>query len=116
MCPHSGNAEALQLAGGTVTPSYHSKGSVITVTHAIAASIRSVEAEAIETCTFFALACDSSMDRSANKQELVYTRTLGNGEIWTAFLGPRDLWDGAAASILAAYKQTMLHAGLRVEK
>ena len=62
------------------------------------------------------LASDSSMDRSANKQELVYTRSLCNGEVRTAFLGLRNLRDGRAESIMAAYKQAMLHAGLPVEK
>ena len=51
----------------------HFTGSVVTVTHAIAAPIRSVEVEAIESSTFFALAYDSSVVRMANKQELVYT-------------------------------------------
>mmetsp|Transcript_56597 Transcript_56597/g.93083 ORF Transcript_56597/g.93083 Transcript_56597/m.93083 type:complete len:290 (+) Transcript_56597:242-1111(+) len=54
-----GDAEAVQLAGGTVTPSYQSHHSVATITHAIAAPIRSVEGEAIESSNFFALACDS---------------------------------------------------------
>ena len=58
-CPIPGNAEALMLGGGTVTPSYHSCSSV----HAIAAPIRFVEGEAIETSMFFALASDSSTDR-----------------------------------------------------
>ena len=54
-----GDAEAVQLAGGTVTPSYQSHHSVATITHAIAAPIRSVEGEAIESSNFFALASDS---------------------------------------------------------
>ena len=68
-----GDAEAVQLASGTVTPSYQSHDSVVTITHAIAAPIRSAEAKAIEISNFFALAFDRSNDRSANKQELVYT-------------------------------------------
>ena len=76
----------------------------------------SVEGEAIESSNFFALASNSSTDRSANKQELVYTRSLRNGEVRTPFLGLRNLQDGRAVSIMAAYKQAMLHAGLPVEK
>ena len=37
-----GHAEAVQLVGGAVTPSYQSYNSVITITHAIAAPILSV--------------------------------------------------------------------------
>ena len=66
--------------------------------------------------TFFALASDSSTDRAANKQELVYTRTVSMGKSRTAFLGLHDLQDGSAEGILAAYKQVMLHAGLTVEE
>ena len=76
-----GDAEAVRLAGGTVTPSYRSHHSVATITHAIAAPIRSVEGEAVEGSNFSALAYDSSTDRSANKEELVYTGSLRNGEV-----------------------------------
>ena len=68
-----GDAEALMLGGGTVTPAYHSRPSVRKIVHAIAAPIRSVDGEAIETSLFFALASDSSTDWLANKQELVHT-------------------------------------------
>ena len=96
------------LGGGTVTPSYHSRSSVRQIVHAIAAPIRFVEGEAIETSLFFAVASDSSTDRSANKQVLVYTRTLRKGQVYTAFLGLWQLRDGTRHSIVAAYKQTML--------
>ena len=102
--------EALMLGGGTVTRSYHSRSSLRRIVHAIAAPIRFVEGEAIETSLFFALASDSSTDRSANKQELVYTRTLREGQVCTAFLGFWELRDGTAPRIVAAYKQTMLKA------
>ena len=85
-----GDAEALMLGGGTVPVSYHCRSSVRQIVHAIAAPIGFVEGEAIETLLFFALASDSSTDRSANKQELVYTRTLREGQVCTAFLG---LWE-----------------------
>ena len=55
-----GDAEALMLRGGTVTPSYHSRSSVRQIVHAMAAPIRRVEGEAIETLLFFALASDNS--------------------------------------------------------
>ena len=51
------------LGGGTVTTSYHSRSSVRQIVHAIAAPIRLVEGEAIETLMFFALASNSSTDR-----------------------------------------------------
>ena len=111
-----GDVEALMLGGGTVTPSYHSCSSVHQIVHAIAAPIGFVEGEAIETSLFFALASDSSTDRPANKQELVYTRTLREGQVCTAFLGLWELRDGTTPSIVAAYKQTMLKAGMPVEK
>ena len=50
-----------------MTPSYQSHQSVATISHAIAAPIQSVEGEAIEGSNFFALAFDSTTDRSANK-------------------------------------------------
>ena len=68
-----GDAEALMLSGGTVTRAYHSPFSVRQMVHAIAAPIRLAEGRAIETSLFFALASDSTTDRAANKQELVYT-------------------------------------------
>ena len=114
-CPHT-QAEAVQLAGGTVTPSYQSHDSVATITHAIAAPIRSVKGAAIASSNFFALAYDSSTDCSANKHHLVYTRSLRNGEARTAVLGLRNLRDGRAESLTAAYKEAMLHAGLPVEE
>ena len=86
------------------------------IVHAIGAPIRSVEGQAIETSLFFALALGSSTDRSANKQELVYTRTPREGQFCTAFLGLWELRDGTAPSVVAAYKQTMLKAGLPIEK
>ena len=48
------------LSGGTVTTAYHSPSSVCQIVHAIAAPIRSVEGQAIETSLFFALASDNS--------------------------------------------------------
>ena len=65
---------------------------------------------------FSALASDSSTDRAAHKQELVYTRTVRMGKSRTAFLGLQDLHEGTAVGILAAYKQVMLRAGLTVEE
>ena len=56
------------------------------VVQAITTIIRFVEGQAIETSLFFALASDSSTDRSANKQELVSTRTLREGHVCTAYL------------------------------
>ena len=49
---------------------------------------------------------------SANKQELVYTRTMRAGRSHLAFLGLQDLQAGAAVAIVAAYKHVMLRAGL----
>ena len=92
------DAETLQLASSTVTLSYNYKGSVVAVTYAIAAPICSVEAKAMESPTFFALAFDSSSDRTANEQGLVCTQTLRSREVWTAFLGLRGLRDSGAAS------------------
>ena len=65
------DTKALQLAGGIFTPSHHSKGSVVTIIHAIAAPIRSVEAEAIGSSNFFVLASDASVEQTANKQQLI---------------------------------------------
>ena len=114
--PTRGDAEALLLSGGTVTTAYHSPFSVRQIVHAIAAPIRFLEGQAIETSLFFALASGSSTDRSANKHELVYTRTLREGQVCTAFLGLWELRDGTAPSIVTAYNQTMLKAGLPIEK
>ena len=110
------DTEGLQLAGGIVTLSYHSRTSVAKITHANAALVQSVKEEAIESSNFSALASDSSTDHTANKRRPVYTRTLRKGGVQTAFHGLHDLRDGTAASILAAYKQTMLHARLPIEK
>ena len=104
------------LSGGTVTTAYHSPFSVRHIVHAITAPIRFLEGRAIETSLFFALASGSSTDRSANKQELVYTRTLREGQVCTAFLGLWELRDGTAPSIVTAYNQTMLKAGLPIDK
>ena len=77
---------------------------------------KSLTCKAIETSLFFAVASNSSTERSANKQVLVYTRTLHKGHVRTTLLGLWELRDGTAPSIVATYKQTMLKAGLPVEK
>ena len=46
----------------------------------------------------------------------MYTGSLRNGEVWAAFLGLRNLRDGKAESIMAAYKQAMVRARLPAEK
>ena len=92
-----GDAEALMLSGGTVTTAYHSPFLMRQIVHVIAAPIRPVEGQAIEASLFFALASDSSTDRSVNKQGLVYTRTLREGQFCTAFLGLWELRDGPLA-------------------
>ena len=74
------------------------------------------EGVTVKESTFFALASDSSTDRAANKQELVYTRTVSIGKTHTAFLGLHDLHDGSAEGILAAFKQVMLRARFSVEE
>ena len=57
---------------------------------------------------------DSSTDWGANKQELVYARTVCMGRSRTFFVGLQDLQAGTAVAILAAYMQVMLCAGLPV--
>ena len=74
--------------------------------------MRTSEGVTVKESVFFALASDSSTDQAANKQELVYTRTVCMGKSRTAFLGLQDLQDGSAVGILAAYKEVMLRAGL----
>ena len=65
---------------------------------------------------FFALASNSSTDGAANKQELVYTRTMPAGRSHTTFLGLQDLQVGTAVGLVAAYKAVMLRAGWPVEE
>ena len=96
------DAEAFYRGGGSITPSYHSHRSIVTIVHSIAAPIRSAEGEAIESSLFLALACESSKDHATNRQVPVYTRTICNSEVQTAFLGPHDLWECMAFNIVAA--------------
>ena len=102
--------------GGTVAPAYHSPRSARDIMQTIAAPMQTSEGVTVKESTFFAPASDNSTDRVANKQELVYTRTVSMGKSCTAFLGLQDLHDGSAVGILAAYKQVMLRAGLTVEE
>ena len=111
-----GDAGALVLAGGTITPLYHSNDSAIEIVHAIAAPIRSAKGDAVRTSRFFALASDSSTHRAAHKQELIYTRTWCDAGITTSYLTLHKLQDGTVVGILAAYKQAVLHAGLPVDQ
>ena len=53
--------------------------------HATAALMRTSEGMKVKESTFFAPASDSSPDRAANKQELVYTRMVSMGK--PRFLG-----------------------------
>ena len=110
------DAETATLVGGQVAPAYRSRWAAREIAHAIARPIRAAGGELVRQSAFFALASDSSTDRAANKQELVYTRTMRAGRSHTAFLGLQDLQAGTAIGIVAAYKAVMLRAGLPVEE
>ena len=84
------DAETATLVGGQVAPAYRSEWAARATAHVIARLIRAAGGELVRHSAFFALASDSSTDRAANKQELVYTRTMRAGRSHTAFLGLQD--------------------------
>ena len=96
------DANTAMLVGGTLAPVYRSPRSAQESIHAIATPMGISEGVTVKESTFFALASDNSTDRAANKQELVYTRTVSMGKSRTAFLGLQELQDGTAVGNLAA--------------
>ena len=110
------DAETATLVGGHMEPAYRSPAAARKIAHAIARSIRAAGGEQVLQSAFFALASDSSTDRAANQQELVYARTMRAGRSHTAFLGLQDLQAGTAVAIVATYKHVMLRAGLPVDQ
>ena len=106
------DAETATLVGGQVAPAFRSPAAPREIAHAIARRIRAAGGEQVLQSAFFALPSDSSTDYAANKQELVYTRTMRIGRSHTAFLGLQDLRAGTAVAIVAAYKHVMLRDGL----
>ena len=95
-----------------MVPAYRSTLAAREIMHFIAATIRAARGEDITKPSFSALASDSPTDWGANKQELVYARTVSMGRSRTFFVGLQDLQAGTAVAILAAYKQVMLRGGL----
>ena len=106
------DAETATLLRGQVAPAYRSPASAREIAHAVARPIRPAGGEQVLQSAFFELASDSSTDRAATKQKLVYTRTMCASRSDCAFLGLQDLQAGIAVAIVAAYKQVMLRAGL----
>ena len=106
------DAATATMVRGAVAIAYRSPLAAQKIMHSIAAPIRAARGEDITQPLFFALASDSSADRGANKQELVYARTVSMGRSRTFFVGPQDLQAGRATAILVAY--VMLRARLAV--
>ena len=80
-------ADAATMVGGAVAPPYRSPLAAREIMHSIAAPIRAAREEDITQPSFFALVSGSSTDRGANKQELVYARTVSMGRSRTFFVG-----------------------------
>ena len=95
------DTETATLVVGQVAPAYRSRWAARDIARAIARPIRTAGGELVRQSAFFALASDSSTDRAANKQELVYTRTMLARRSHTAFLGLQDLQAGTAIGIMA---------------
>ena len=85
------DAATATMAGGAVAPAYCSPIAAREIMHSIAAPIRAARGEDITQPSFFALSSDSSTDRGANKQELVYARTVSMGRSRTFFVGLHNL-------------------------
>ena len=83
----SGDAEVATMVGGTIAAVYQTRGQVVPIMHAIGALIQAAEGHVLKDAIFFALASDSSTHRGAHKAQLVYTRTMRNGQSCTVFLG-----------------------------
>ena len=111
-----GDAEVATMVGGTVAPAYRTRRQAVPIMHAITTPIRAAEGCVRKDVSFFALASNSSTDCGAHKAELIYTRTMRDGQSRTAFLGLQELQAGTAVTILGAYKQVILRAGLSVEQ
>ena len=80
-----GDAELVGLAAGVIIAGYRSRWLVTKFLHSIAAP--AAQGATVLACQFLALLSDSATDRAAKKEGLVYSRTLHNGTIRTAFLG-----------------------------
>ena len=111
-----GDAEVATMVGGTLAPAYRTRRQAVPIMHAIPAPIQAAEGRVLKDVSFFALASDSSTDRGAHKAELIYTRTMRDGQSGTAFLGLQELQAGTAVTTLGAYKQVIPRAGLSVEQ
>ena len=94
------DGEVATMVGGTVAPAYRTRRQAVPIMHAIAAPIRAVEGRVLKDVSFFALASHNSTDRGAHKAELIYTRTMRDGQSRTAFLGLQELQTGTAVTIL----------------
>ena len=99
-----------------MAPAYPTRRQAVPIMHAIAAPIQAAEGCVPKDVSFFALASDSSTDRGPHKAELIYTRTMRDGQSRTAFLGLQELQAGTAVTISSAYKQVILRACLLVEQ
>ena len=73
------DAATATMVGGAVAPAYRSPLAAREIMHSIAAPIRAASGEDITQPSVFARASDSSTDWGANKQELVYARTVFMG-------------------------------------
>ena len=111
-----GDAEVATMVGSIVASAYRTRRQAMPIMHAIAAPIRAAEGSVMKDVSFFAPASNSSTDRGLHKAELIYTRTMRDGQSRTAFLGLHELQAGTAVTIPGAYKQVILRAGLSVEQ
>ena len=99
-----------------MAPAYRSPAAARDIVRAIVRPIRAAGAEQVLHSALFALAADSSTDRTANKQDFVYARTMSASRSHSAFLGLQDLQVGTAVAAVAACKHVMLRAGLPLDQ
>ena len=110
------DAATATMVGGALVQAYRSPLTAGGVMHSVAAPIRAAREADVTQPSFFAPVSDILTDRGANKQELVYARTVSMGRSRTSFPGLQDLQAGTAVAIIAAYEQVMLRAGLPVDQ
>ena len=107
-----GDLSMVELSGGSVLPAYRLEFSARGILRAIALPFRNRQGTIILASELLALVSDSTTDRSAQKAELIYYRTMVEGKARTAYLSCQGLSSGTAAKTFSAYKRAFSAAGL----
>ena len=99
----AGDAEVMDIIVSTVLPGYRSFPSARIILKFIARPLCTKQADAIERSPFMALSSDSSTDRAAKKEEMIWVRVITDYKTATTFFSCQALPGGDAHSIVTAY-------------